>query len=54
MFKAIGGFFNPATFQSTVAQSSSVVGASVAVAEAAEAGPMYYAFSSRFFHSLSA
>jgi len=44
VFKAIGGFFNPSTFQSTVAQSSSVVGASVAVAQAAEAGPLYYAF----------
>jgi regulator of sigma E protease len=44
VFKAIGGFFNPNTFQSTVAQSSSVVGASVAVAQAAEAGPLYYAF----------
>ncbi len=44
VFKAIGGFFNPATFQTTVSQSSSIVGASVEVARAAEAGPLYYAW----------
>lgn len=44
VFTAIGGFFNPSTFQTTVSQSSSIVGASVEVAKAAEAGPLYYAF----------
>ena len=44
VFAAIGGFFNPATFQTTVSQSSSIVGASVEVARAAEAGPQYYFF----------
>jgi regulator of sigma E protease len=44
VFKAIGGFFNPSTFQATVSQSSSVVGASVEVARAAEAGLLYYAW----------
>jgi len=44
VFTAIAGFFNPKTFQTTVSQSSSIVGASVEVAKAAEAGPMYYAF----------
>jgi regulator of sigma E protease len=44
VFKAIAGFFNPSTFQTTVSQSSSIVGASVEVARAAEAGPLYYAW----------
>lgn len=44
VFKAIGGYFNPATFKTSIAGSMSVVGASVEVAKAAEAGPMYYAF----------
>ncbi len=42
VFVAIGGFFNPSTFQTTVSQSSSIVGASVEVARAAEAGWLYY------------
>jgi regulator of sigma E protease len=44
VFKAIGGFFNPATFQTSVSQSSSVVGISVAVSRAVESGPIDYAF----------
>jgi regulator of sigma E protease len=44
VFQAIGGFFRPSTFQSSINGSMSVVGASVEVARAAEAGPMYYAF----------
>ncbi len=40
---AIAGFFNPSTFQASVALSSSVIGASVQAAEAAKAGPLYYA-----------
>ncbi|NTU70378.1 MAG: PDZ domain-containing protein [Coriobacteriia bacterium] len=44
VFVAIAGFFNPNTFQATVSQSSSIVGASVEVARAAEAGPLYYAW----------
>lgn len=42
VFSAIGGFFNPRTFQATVSQSSSIVGASVEVSRAAAEGPMYY------------
>ncbi len=42
VFVAIGGFFNPHTFQATVAQSSSIVGASVVVSRAAAEGPMYF------------
>jgi len=44
VFKAIGGFFNPATFQESVDGSRSVVGISVIVAQAAERGPIDYAF----------
>jgi len=44
VFKAIGGFFNPATFQTSVSQSSSVVGISVEVSRAVKNGPIDYAF----------
>jgi regulator of sigma E protease len=44
VFKAIGGFFNPSTFQTSVSQSSSVVGVSVEVARAVQRGPIDYAF----------
>lgn len=44
VFKAIAGFFNPATFQESVDGSRSVVGISVIVAQAAERGPIDYAF----------
>jgi regulator of sigma E protease len=44
VFKAIGGFFNPATFQTSVSQSSSVVGIAVEVSRAAKNGPIDYAF----------
>lgn len=42
-FVAILGFFNPATFAESVSQSSSVIGAAVYAAEAAEAGALSYA-----------
>jgi regulator of sigma E protease len=42
VFTAIGGFFRPSTFQATVAQSSSIVGASIEVSRAAAAGIQYY------------
>jgi regulator of sigma E protease len=44
VFVAIGGFFNPATFQTSVSQSSSIVGVSVEVAKAVDRGPIDYAF----------
>jgi regulator of sigma E protease len=44
VFKAIGGFFNPTTFQTSVSQSSSVVGISVEVSRAVKNGPIDYAF----------
>ena len=44
VFVAIGGFFNPETFQTSIRGASSVVGASVEVARAAKAGPLDYAF----------
>ena len=44
VFKAIGGFFNPATFKTSVSQSSSVVGISVEVSRAVKSGPIDYAF----------
>ncbi len=43
VFVAIAGFFNPATFQASVSQSSSVIGASVIAADAARAGALSYA-----------
>ena len=42
-FVAIAGFFNPVTFEASVALSSSVIGASVAAADAAKAGPIDFA-----------
>lgn len=42
-FVAIAGFFNPATFEASVAQSSSVIGAAYYAAEAAKSGPLDYA-----------
>jgi len=44
VFKAIGGFFNPSTFQASVGGSMSVVGVSVEVSKAAQRGPIDYAF----------
>ncbi len=44
VFKAIGGFFNPSTFQESVGGSMSVVGVSVEVSKAAQRGPIDYAF----------
>jgi regulator of sigma E protease len=43
VFTAIAGFFNPATFQASVSQSSSVIGASVIAADAAREGALSYA-----------
>jgi regulator of sigma E protease len=40
---AIAGFFNPATFQVSVDQSASVIGASVIAANAAREGALSYA-----------
>ena len=42
VFQAIGGFFRPSTFAATISQSTSIVGASVEVSRAAEAGAQYY------------
>lgn len=42
-FEAIAGFFRPETFSATVALSSSVIGASVAAADAARAGALDFA-----------
>lgn len=42
-FVAIAGFFNPETFQMSVSNSSSVIGASYIAAQAAETGPVDYA-----------
>lgn len=42
-FKAIAGFFNPETFQTSVQGSTSVIGASYIAAEAAKSGPLDYA-----------
>lgn len=42
-FKAIAGFFSPATFSESVSNSSSVIGAAVYTAEAARSGPIDYA-----------
>ena len=44
VFKAIGGFFNPNTFQQSVGGSMSVVGVSVEVSKAVSRGPIDYAF----------
>ncbi|TLM85175.1 MAG: site-2 protease family protein, partial [Actinobacteria bacterium] len=41
--KVIAGLFSPVTFQATVSQSSSVIGAAVYAAKAAKAGPLDYA-----------
>lgn len=44
VFKAIGGFFNPRTFEFTVSQSSGVIGVAVEASRAAQRGPVDYAF----------
>jgi regulator of sigma E protease len=43
MFKAVGDFFRPSTFQTSINQSSSIIGASVVVAESVRQGPWIYA-----------
>lgn len=42
--KALGGFFNPATFKQSASQSSSIVGISVMAAKAAETSALDYAW----------
>lgn len=44
VFVAIGGFFSPDTFRESLSQSSGVVGIAVLVSQAAERGPIDYAF----------
>jgi regulator of sigma E protease len=44
VFKAIVGFFQPATFQASVGQSAGIVGISIMAAEAATTSPLDYAF----------
>ncbi|MGV8082652.1 MAG: RIP metalloprotease [Coriobacteriia bacterium] len=44
VFVAIAGFFSPNTFQQSLSQSSGVVGIAVLVSQAAERGPIDYAF----------
>ena len=44
VFEAIGGFFQPTTFQQSVGQSAGVVGISIMAAEAATSSPLDYAF----------
>ena len=44
VFKAIGGFFNPSTFKQSVSQSTSVIGVSVIVSEAARTSAIDYAW----------
>ncbi len=43
MFKAVGDFFRPSTFKTSLSQSSSVIGASVIVGEAVRQGWWIYA-----------
>jgi len=42
-FEAIAGFFNPQTFEASVGNATSVIGASYYTAQAAKAGPLEYA-----------
>ncbi|NTW27875.1 MAG: site-2 protease family protein [Coriobacteriia bacterium] len=44
VFVAIAGFFNPKSFQSSVSQSTSIIGISVIVSQEAQRGPIDYAF----------
>lgn len=44
VFKAIAGFFQPATFQQSVGQSAGVVGIAIMATEAATTSPLDYAF----------
>jgi len=44
VFKAIGGFFTPSGFQTSVQNSAGIVGISVMAAQAAESSPLDYAF----------
>jgi regulator of sigma E protease len=43
MFKAVGDFFRPSTFKTSVSQSSSIIGASVIVRQSVKMGPWVYA-----------
>jgi regulator of sigma E protease len=44
VFQAIGGFFNPATFSSSVQNSTGVIGIAVMAGQTAERGPIDFAF----------
>jgi regulator of sigma E protease len=44
VFQAIAGFFNPRTFQSSISQSTGVIGVAVMAEQAAGRGPIDYAF----------
>ncbi len=43
MFKAVGDFFRPSTFKTSISQSSSIIGASVVVRQSVKLGPWVYA-----------
>ncbi len=43
MFKAVGDFFRPSTFKTSISQSSSIIGASVVVRQSVKMGPWVYA-----------
>ena len=44
VFKAIAGFFSPRTFQTSIQQSTGVIGVAVLAQQAAQRGPIDYAF----------
>ena len=44
VFKAIAGFFSPATFQTSVSQSTGVIGIAVLANQEAQRGPIDFAF----------
>jgi regulator of sigma E protease len=44
VFQAIGGFFNPSTFSSSVQSSTGVIGIAVMAGETAQRGPIDFAF----------
>ena len=44
VFKAIAGFFSPATFQTSISQSTGVIGVAVLAGQEAQRGPIDFAF----------
>ena len=44
VFKAIAGFFSPATFSASISQSTGVIGVAVLASQEAQRGPIDYAF----------